>query len=79
MHLCTKYVSTYSRLSNNRRVWNKRIGWTFASRKINVWYGIIVLGGKIPKINNRIGWKILGDFFPQYYTLLEVVFSMDKL
>ena len=51
------YTLDYSRVSNKRRVWNNRIGWTFASRKINVWYGIIVLGGKNPKINNRVGWK----------------------
>ena len=36
----------YSRLSNKRRVWNKYIGWKFGIRKINVWYGIIVLGRK---------------------------------
>ena len=43
---------TYSRVSNNRRVWNNRIRWTYAPAKLNVWYGIIVLGGKIQKIIN---------------------------
>ena len=36
----------YSRLSNKHRVWIKYIGWIFGIRKINVWYGIIVLGRK---------------------------------
>ena len=51
------FYAKYSRLSNKRRVWNNRIGWAFVSRKINVWYGITVLGGKNPKINKRIGWN----------------------
>ena len=41
----------YFWLSNKRRLWNNRIEWTFASRKINVWYGIIVLGGKNSQID----------------------------
>ena len=42
---CEMFLA-YSRVSNKRRVWNNRIGWTFISKKINVQYGITVLGGE---------------------------------
>ena len=54
------HIPMYSRLSNKRRVWNNHIGWTFFSRKINVWYGITVLGGKPQKINKRLYDGIIG-------------------
>ena len=37
----------YSSLPNTRRGWNKRIGWKFLVRLINIGYGINVLGGKL--------------------------------
>ena len=40
----------YSRVSNNRRVWNNRIGWMFPIKLINVGYGIVVLGGNFQEI-----------------------------
>ena len=42
-------IVKYSRLSNKLWVWNNHIGWKFAFRKINVWYGINVFGGKYVK------------------------------
>ena len=52
LHYQSKIVSKnyekilpYSRVSNNRRVWNNRIGWMFPIKLINVGYGIVVLGG----------------------------------
>ena len=39
----------YSWVPSRRRVWNKRIGWIFPWKSINVGDGIIVLGGKIWK------------------------------
>ena len=51
------WLTQYSTVSNNRRVWNNRIGWKFTSRKINVQYGITVLGGKILKIDKSMGWN----------------------
>ena len=38
-------ILIYSRLPNNRRVWNNRIGWMFPIKLMNVGYGIVVLGG----------------------------------
>ena len=35
----------YSRLPNNCRVWNNRIGWMFPIKFINVGCGIVVLSG----------------------------------
>ena len=55
----------YFILSNNRRVWNKGIGWKYTFGSINVWYGIVVLGGNFLKINELVRRKILldGPFF----------------
>ena len=69
----------YSRLSNNRRVWNNRIGWSFLSRKINVWYGITVLGGKKLKIYKCIGWNnTLGCKFCTYFCV-EILYLWGKV
>ena len=40
----------YSRVPNNHRVWNNRIGWMFPIKLINVGYGIVVLGGNFQEI-----------------------------
>ena len=60
--------SNYFILSNNHRVWNKGIGWKYTYGSINIWYGIVVLGGNFLKIseqvrrNNLIGWIFLQNF-----------------
>ena len=48
-----RVLPNYSRVSNNRRVWNNRIGWMFPIKLINVGYGI--MNNRI--IPNTIGWK----------------------
>ena len=60
--ISTKIICDYFILSNNHRVWNKGIGWKYTYGSINIWYGIVVLGGNFLKIreqvrrNNLIGW-----------------------
>ena len=44
----------YFILSNNRRVWNKGIGWKYTFRSINVWYGIVEVVGNFFKISEQI-------------------------
>ena len=49
---------TYFSLSNNRTVWNNGIGWKLPGRKINVGYGIIILGGKFTlKITSNLYFR----------------------
>ena len=53
-----KLGCTYFSLSNNRTVWNNGIGWKFPGRKINVGYGIIILGGKFTlKITSNLYFR----------------------
>ena len=66
--LSTWLYDAYFILSNNHRVWNKGIGWKHTYGSINIWYGIVVLGGTFLKIseqvrrNNLIGWIFLQNF-----------------
>lgn len=80
-HVCKMFFQ-YSRVSNNRRVWNNHIGWMFPIKLINAGYGIVVLGGNFQKFNNCRGWNmrveqeisqnliIVGQIYPLDFTKL---------
>ena len=59
------HPSTQTHYEGPDRVWNKGIGWKYTYGSINIWYGIVVLGGNFLKINELVRRKILldGPFF----------------